>query len=190
MTWERKREIRLRYDAEADGYDELYSDEQRNKYELALANLVTFNAKERVLDDGCGTGIFLENIARNLKSAIGVDLSSKALRKAQVRLSRTSNVHLVCADFDFLPFRRGTFNHIFMFTVLSAPKYWGTTIREVKRVLAKQGIMALSVPKRETSSKRLVRELKWNRLEPLELIDQKTTPDYIVICKRIRGIAT
>jgi hypothetical protein len=34
-----KREVRLRYDAEADAYDELYSDEQRMKYELGAAKL-------------------------------------------------------------------------------------------------------------------------------------------------------
>ena len=34
MSWKEKREMRLRYSAEADGYDELYSDEQRTKYEV------------------------------------------------------------------------------------------------------------------------------------------------------------
>ena len=40
ISWKEKSEMRLRYDAEADGYDELYSDEQRTKYELAFRRIV------------------------------------------------------------------------------------------------------------------------------------------------------
>jgi trans-aconitate methyltransferase len=54
--------MRLRYDAEADGYHELYSDQQRTKYELAFRRIV-FCGADRILDSGCGTGIFLEKVA-------------------------------------------------------------------------------------------------------------------------------
>ena len=39
ISWKEKREMRLRYNAETDGYDELYSDEQRTKYELAFRRI-------------------------------------------------------------------------------------------------------------------------------------------------------
>ncbi len=39
MSWKKKREIRLHYDAEADAHDELYSDEKRKKYELLLRRI-------------------------------------------------------------------------------------------------------------------------------------------------------
>jgi ubiquinone/menaquinone biosynthesis C-methylase UbiE len=190
MSWEKKREIRLHYDAEAEGYDELYSEEQRNKYELALRNSPSVNAYENILDDGCGTGIFLEKMAGTVKSAIGVDLSSKTLRKAQAKLCNFSNVHLVCADFDYLPFPAALFNRIFMFTVLPPRRYWSSIIAETKRVLAEHGIVALSVPRRDSSRENLVTELKANMLELVELIDQHNTPDYVVICKKPRAIAT
>jgi len=48
MSWKEKREMRLRYDAEADAYDELYSDEQRTKYELAFRRIV-FCGADRIL---------------------------------------------------------------------------------------------------------------------------------------------
>ena len=117
MSWKEKREMRLRYNAEADGYDELYSDEQRTKYELAFRRIV-FCGADRILDCGCGTGTFLEKMAGRVQFAVGVDLSPKMLERAKLRLGQISNVELVCADIDFLPFSEGTFRHVFMFTVL------------------------------------------------------------------------
>ena len=180
MSGKKKREIRFRYDSEADGYDELYSDEQRTKYELALRR-IAIGREDRILDCGCGTGIFLEKVAGNVQFAVGVDFSPKMLHRAQLRLGRLSNVDLVCADFDFLPFSGGTFAYVFMFTVLLAPAYWGGTIRESLRVLRTRGTMTLSVPKRETSSEKLLRKLRESRLEPRELVDRQTTVDYLVI---------
>jgi ubiquinone/menaquinone biosynthesis C-methylase UbiE len=188
MSWKGKREIRSRYDAEADGYEELYSDEQRKKYELALGRLAAFDAEDRILDSGCGTGIFLDKVAGTVQFGVGVDLSSRALRKAQLRLGGVSNVDLVCADFDFLPFPGSTFEHIFMFTALPAPAYWGNTIKEALRVLTTHGIVILSVPKKETSGEKLLRKLRKSGLEPQELIDEQTTPDCLVIGKRAQGI--
>jgi len=185
MSGKKKRKIRFRYDSEADGYDELYSDEQRTKYELAL-RCIAISREDRILDCGCGTGIFLEKVAGSVQFAVGVDFSPKMLHRAQLRLGQLSNVDLVCADFDFLPFSGGTFTYVFMFTVLLAPAYWGNTIRESLRVLRTRGTMTLSVPKRETSSEKLLRKLRKSRLEPRELIDRQTTVDYLVIGKRVR----
>lgn len=180
ISWKEKREMRLRYDAEADAYDELYSDEQRTKYELVFRRIV-FCGADRVLDCGCGTGIFLEKVAGRVQFAVGVDLSPKMLERAKLRLGQISNVELVCADIDFLPFSEGTFRHVFMFTVLPGHTDWGYTISEALRVLRRHGIMTLSVLKKETSSEKLLRKLSMNGLEPRELIDDDTTVDYVVI---------
>jgi len=181
MSWKKKRELRLRYDAQADAYDELYSDEQRMKYELVLRR-IAYNGGNRILDCGCGTGTFLEKVAGSVQFAVGVDLSPKMLERAKLRLGQISNVDLVCADIDFLPFSEGTFRRVFMFTVLpGVHTYWGDTISEALRVLRRHGIMTLSVPKKETSSKKVLRKLSTNGLEPRELIDDDTTLDYVVI---------
>ena len=186
MSWKEKREMRLRYNAEADGYDELYSDEQRTKYELAFRRIVFFGA-DLILDCGCGTGIFLEKVAGRVQFAVGVDLSPKMLERAKLRLGQISNVELVCADIDFLPFSEGTFRHVFMFTILpSVHTYWGDTMREALRALGTHGIITLSVLKKETSSEELLGKLSMNGLEPRELVDDDKTPDYIVISKEVR----
>jgi ubiquinone/menaquinone biosynthesis C-methylase UbiE len=183
MSWKEKREMRLRYNAEADGYDELYSDEQRTKCELAFRRIV-FCGADRIVDCGCGTGIFLEKVAGRVQFAVGVDLSPKMLERAKLRLGQISNVELVCADSDFLPFSEGTFRHVFMFTVLPGHTDWSYTISEALRVLRRHGIMTLSVLKKETSSKKVLRKLSTNGLEPRELIDDDTTLDYVVISEK------
>jgi ubiquinone/menaquinone biosynthesis C-methylase UbiE len=186
MSWKKKRKIRLRYDAEANGYDELYSDEQRTKFEFALRR-IALRREDRILDCGCGTGLFLENVAGNVHSAVGVDFSFKMLHGAKFRLGQKWNVDLVCADFDYLPFLGGRFSHVFMFTALPNTKYSGNAISEALRVLEPSGAVALSVPRKETSSEKLLTRLGMNGLKPLELVDHETSLDYVVIGKRARN---
>jgi ubiquinone/menaquinone biosynthesis C-methylase UbiE len=185
MDWKSKRKTRRGYDAQADSYDELYADEQRRKYELAL-NQIDLGAEDRILDCGCGTGLFLENVAGNVHYAVGVDFSFKMLHGAKFRLGQKWNVDLVCADFDHLPFLGGRFSHIFMFTALPSTKYSGNAISEALRVLKPSGAVALSVPKKETSSEKLLTRLSMNGLKALELVDHETSLDYVVIGKWAR----
>jgi ubiquinone/menaquinone biosynthesis C-methylase UbiE len=182
MRCKEKLEMRLRYDAETDAYDDLYSEEQRIKYDLALHH-IALSCENRILDCGCGTGIFLEKVADNLRIVVGVDLSPKMLRKAKDRL-RNSNVHLLCADFDFLPFPRTSFRYVFIFTALPAPRYWGDSIREMLRVLESDGTITLSVQKKGISTEQLSKKLSMNGLEPRVLVDDQTTRDYLIIMKK------
>jgi ubiquinone/menaquinone biosynthesis C-methylase UbiE len=154
---------------------------------LVLRRIV-FGGKDRILDCGCGTGLFLEKVAGSVQFAVGVDSSAKMLDKAKLKLGQTSNIDLVCADIDFLPFSEGTFRHVFMFTVLPSRTDWVDTISEALRVLGIHGIMILSIPKKETSNQELLRKLSMNGLEPGELIDHDTTLDYIVISKNRKTV--
>jgi ubiquinone/menaquinone biosynthesis C-methylase UbiE len=184
MSWKKKKEVRLRYSAEANGYDELYSDEQRTKYELVLPR-VALSEGSRILDCGCGTGIFLEIVAGRVRVAVGVDLSPEMLEKAKRKLGPISTVDLVCADIDFLPFSGSIFRHVFMFTVLpSVRTYWGNAIREGLRVLETHGIMTLSIPKKETSSRNILKKLSRSGLGPGELIDDEGALDYVVVSEK------
>jgi len=122
----------------------------------------------------------------SVQVAVGVDLSPKMLEKAKLRLDQISNVALICADMDFLPFPQGTFRHVFIFTVLLGHTYGGDTISEALRVLGERGIMTLSVPKKGLSSEKLLQKLSVNGLEPDGLIDDDKTLDYVVISKKRR----
>ncbi len=186
IPWKKKKKVRFRYSAQADAYDELYSDEQRAKCELVLSRFI-FSGEERILDSGCGTGIFIEQAAGKVKSVVGVDFSAWMLRKAKLKLGKKSNVDLVCADFDYLPFLEGWFTHIFMLNALPDPAYWDHAIRQALRVLGIEGGISLSVPKKEISRERLLGKLGKLRecgLELRELINDRITPDYLVVSQR------
>jgi hypothetical protein len=73
-----------------------------------------------------------------------------------------------------------------MFTVLPSDTDWDNAISEAMRVLRTDGIMTLSIPKKETSSKEVLRKLRTNRLEQRELLNEDTTLDYVVVGKKAR----
>ncbi|MCS7110084.1 MAG: class I SAM-dependent methyltransferase [Candidatus Caldarchaeum sp.] len=72
----------------------------------------------RLLDVGCGTGlfkVFLRGAGVGCEY-VGVDVSAGMLRKARERLDEST--HLVQADAHRLPFRDKAFSMVFAFTVV------------------------------------------------------------------------
>ncbi|MBD3267883.1 methyltransferase domain-containing protein, partial [bacterium] len=80
-------------------YDKLYSHGIKD-YQEAVRYVVKHYIHEgdRVLDLGCGTGIFLEEAGDKSEWLVGVDLSIGMLKKAQKKASQWSHVDLVNAD--------------------------------------------------------------------------------------------
>ncbi|MEM4445063.1 MAG: class I SAM-dependent methyltransferase [Thermofilum sp.] len=121
--------VSLSYDLLAEGYDELYREEQEAKYRVVLAAVPP---EEPALDAGCGTGLLLEKLHCY---AVGVDLSLPMLLAAK-RRGRGELADLVCAHAELLPFRSCSFPVAYSVTVVhEAPGLIG----EVKRVLRRGG---------------------------------------------------
>ncbi len=121
--WKDKRMVMQRYDLTADMYEERYAAEQQAKYGAALENVGL--AGKRVLDVGCGTGLFF-GYASAAEMVVGIDLSRKLLQKAQAQAKKSPHVFVVQADADHLPFAEGFFEAVFAFTVLqNMPKAAG-----------------------------------------------------------------
>ncbi len=124
-SWQKKRRMMRRYDITAEMYDTRYAEEQAAKIEAALKR-VAIESHDRVLDSGCGTGVLFDYIADKAKLIVGVDISRKTLVQAirHVQRKSLSNVHLVQADMDNLPFGDGVFSKVFSLTVLqNSPEY-------------------------------------------------------------------
>ena len=120
-SWKDKRKIMQRYDVTAEMYDERYAQEQQRKYKKALENV--YVAGKAVLDVGCGSGLFFKEVAAQAGLVVGVDVSRKLLLKAKEQGSAFSNVAVLQADADHLPFKDGLFGAVFAFTVLqNVPK--------------------------------------------------------------------
>lgn len=99
----------------------------------------------KVLDIGCGPGIYAEWLVKNGADVVGVDYSPAMLTMARKRLGST--VELYQADIsEPLPFLSNeTFDIVLAPLVLHYVEDWSTPVREFARVLKRNGIFVLSV---------------------------------------------
>ncbi|MEM3439700.1 MAG: class I SAM-dependent methyltransferase [Candidatus Bathyarchaeia archaeon] len=172
--WEEKESIAERYDRLSSSYDELYGEEQRRKYDLALWTMR--GASGLALDLGCGTGTLFSRLIGSFE-IVGVDISKGMLNAAR---RRGLKAHLIRADAEYLPLKDRIFDAIFCFTVFSGPADLRASIPELARVLKPFATLVLSAPKEGFEPMELV-----EALEPLgecELIDPGIG-DYVCICR-------
>lgn len=157
----RKLELRQLYDKTAQSYDRRYEEIQRTKYRLIMENIP--DDIKRVLDLGCGTGIFLGELASRCRFTVGVDLSLGMLRVANVRRKKAA---LVLADADHLPFADGRFDAVVSVTLLQNMPNPAETVKETARVLREGGVAFFTVLKRKHSRAELE---EWVRLAGMRL---------------------
>jgi SAM-dependent methyltransferase len=102
-------------------------------------------AAHRVLDLGCGNGVFgSEFLARSPQAlVVGADLSSEMLAAAQRRLGGRAPV--LRADAGALPFRAGSFDLVFMSHVLLLVPDIERCVTEVSNLLAAGGKLVATV---------------------------------------------
>jgi ubiquinone/menaquinone biosynthesis C-methylase UbiE len=146
----RKLELRRRYDETAGFYDRRYEEIQRAKYRDVMKNLPDWS--KRILDLGCGTGMFLNELSNRAKFVVGADASLEMLKLAK---GRVREARLVQADADSLPFADGSFDAIVSVTLLQNMPDPEATVREVARVIKLGGAAVLTVLKRRYSREEL-----------------------------------
>jgi ubiquinone/menaquinone biosynthesis C-methylase UbiE len=159
----RKLELRRRYDKTASFYDRRYGGIQRAKYRTVMKNLP--DGRKRILDLGCGTGMFMEELSTRAKFVVGVDTSLEMLKVAK---GRSKEVALVQADADSLPFADGSFDAVVSVTLLQNMPDPAATVREIARVLKLGGVAVLTVLKRKYNQVELE---SWAKQADMELVD-------------------
>ena len=114
----------------------------------------------RVLDAGCGNGLYLRALAGGPGRAAGCDLSMGMLRAAGLPA-------LVNADVAALPFRDGAFDAVLAVHMLYHVPDRQATVRELRRVLAPGGVcIAVTNGGRELGSLRSLTEYAVRRATP------------------------
>lgn len=121
------------YDYISEGYDELHRQEQENKIRLILENV---DLHGKVLDVGCGTGLFLEKI-QDICEAYGVDPSQGMLDKIRTK----ANVRKAPAE--ELPFPDNYFDLVVSITAVHNFDDIEKGLKEMRRVARSKVVFSI-----------------------------------------------
>jgi ubiquinone/menaquinone biosynthesis C-methylase UbiE len=97
------------------------------------------------LEVGCGTGLFLEQVARSGATVRALDLSTHLLARARARLGGSANVALQCGNAEQMPYPDRTFDAVYGSSVLHHLDI-DRSLREVFRVLKPGGRIVFTEP--------------------------------------------
>lgn len=120
---------------------------------IAAYKMSSFNQK-KILDFGCGSGIFLQAISHEIKEGIGVDLNIDIAKK--VVTSKNISLKQITDEKDVLNFTN--IDIITSFDVLEHVKNLDALIDNFKKILSPNGIIIISGPT-ENSLYRLGRKI-------------------------------
>jgi len=135
------------YDAVAASYDE---DIEDNPYNADLempgtTSLIPPVEGSRVLDAGCGTGIYTEWLLEQGADVVGVDVSEAMLDRARERVGARAAFHRadLAAPLDFLD--DDAFDGVVSALALDYVADWSRPFSEIARVLRPGGFLVFSV---------------------------------------------
>jgi len=181
--WGVKRETMNSYDVKADSYESLYGYEQSEKYSVALY-AVRVGGGDVVLDDGCGTGLFIRRIARHSSCVIGVDLSKMMLKVAKRMCRKLKNVFLIQCDADFLPLKENLFDKVFSFTLIHDLPNPERAVFEMARVAKPGSKIVVTALKKVYTLKKLTDRLGLSGMRVIDAPDAEGLKDHVVVCEK------
>jgi SAM-dependent methyltransferase len=114
--------------------------ERRLRMILAAAGQ---RARGSVFVDGCGVGMYLGQLARDARQAVGLDIEFERTQEAARLAPR-----VVCGAGERLPFASGSFDLVLSHEVLEHVQDDQQAVREIVRALKPGGRLALFVPNR------------------------------------------
>lgn len=130
---------RIFYDLAADVYEQV--DGRRNEevskwLDGIIEDLSKKTSGETLLDLGCGTGFVMRKASKYFKKIYGIDISQKMVNKIEL----LPNMKVFTGDIENLPFENESFDVVISVAVLHHISDHTSVIREVYRVLKKEGI--------------------------------------------------
>jgi len=181
--WGAKRETMNSYDVKADSYDSLYGGEQSEKYSAALC-AVRVGGGDIVLDDGCGTGLFIRKVARHPSRVVGVDLSRIMLNVAKRTCRELKNVLLIQCDADFLPLKKDSFDKVFSFTLIQDFPNPERAVLEMARVAKPRSKIVVTALKKVYTLTKLTDRIRSSGMRVIDAPDTEGLKDHLVVCEK------
>jgi len=111
---------------------------------------IEFSMNSRILDVGCADGPFLPTLNYYANYIFANDYNSERVREAKnlidFKLNKSKKINLFCSAAETLPFKNNYFDLIFCFEVIEHLKDPDQFLREILRVLKKNGIFLCTIP--------------------------------------------
>lgn len=164
---EQKEKINTYFSDIAKEYDNVYTRKKQNsvrayiflsRKKLVLAMLT--HEGGRVLDAGCGPGVFIDDFIKHNHEVHGIDISSAMINLAEIKIKEKNyakKFNFKVGDIENLSFPDGYFDSVLCVGVLEYLKDDVKALKEISRVLKKGGEVIVTVP---------------NIISPLVLIDK------------------
>lgn len=169
-----------RYDLTANMYDMRYGEEQEAEYSAALKHLTVRN--EFILDIGCGTGLLFSHVSAGAGMVCGIDFSKETLIRAKRRAEHRCNVHVVLADADHLPLRKGLVTVVFAFTVAQNIPNPLMTLREIRNIVCDDAKVVFTGLKRVFTLDDFRKLLSDAGLK-INFLEYENLQCYVAVCK-------
>ena len=146
----------IAFDPEAKDYDNWYTtklgkfvDDIETKTSLHLLNP---RESMRILDVGCGTGNFSIKLSQLGCSVVGIDVSENMLEIAKKKSARLNlNIKFLHGNSEELPFDDESFDAVISITAIEFFTNWGKSIKEMLRVIKKEGSLVIGTINKNSS---------------------------------------
>ncbi len=181
----KKKKIIRDYNKTANFYDKRYKAIQKEKYETVLNNYGDFSKK--VLDLGCGTGLFFEhfiktNVAKDTSRSkyIALDISWNMLLEFKSKTFKSNYpLSLILSDIDYLPFRKNIFDLVFTFTSFQNLPCVRNGLKELSRVSKNNANFIFSILKKTLDLDSLLKILELY-VKDIIVIQKENLEDIII----------
>jgi ubiquinone/menaquinone biosynthesis C-methylase UbiE len=137
-----QKKIQEHYDTIADVYDHHYDERRGRRYYTHLSTYILDALPQagKLLDIGCGTGLFVQRYVGDGRTAVGLDISRKMIERAR-RRCRACDYTIGIGE--KIPFCDETFDAVSSLLVFSYVRDPEAMLQEAYRVLKPGGAIAI-----------------------------------------------
>ncbi len=131
-----------------------------------IVNMLKKGNFTRLLEIGCGTGIFTEPFCKKDLKVTSIDISLELAKKTRQKCASYPKLQLSVSDVESLPFRDNSFDAAVGVCVLHHLNIL-PALREIKRVVKEKGIIIFSEPNMMNPQLMIQKNVKYIKTLPI-----------------------